>query len=216
MIKSYPNQQRNTKKIVLWSVGVAVLIVIGTVGYIVTAARSSHNKNDPAMTTPLATQQYTSVDPNIKIDEPRLLWKQDQNGWTPDGKVPNCDAKLNIKVPADITKVTSVLYPGQTRGGDYKSHGGFRFDGSDNSVTVITPIDGYIVRGGRYLVEGEVQYTFDIMNNCGVMFRVDHLPTPTSDSNPRAASGSCRRTTGFSNSTRGLAISGKRRPGSAT
>jgi hypothetical protein len=31
------------------------------------------------------------------------------------------------------------------------------------------------VRGGSYLAEGEVQYTFDVMNNCGVMYRVGHL-----------------------------------------
>jgi hypothetical protein len=79
-------------------------------------------------------------------------------------------------LPVNLSSVTSILYPGQTRGGNYKPHGGFRFDNSsDNQVNVVAPVDGFAVRGGSYLAEGEVQYTFDVMNNCGVMYRVGHL-----------------------------------------
>jgi hypothetical protein len=31
------------------------------------------------------------------------------------------------------------------------------------------------VRGGQYAVEGEPQYTIDVMNNCGIMYRLGHL-----------------------------------------
>lgn len=81
-----------------------------------------------------------------------------------------------MKSPVDISKATSVLYPGQVRGGNYKPHGGFRFDSANNNeVEVVAPIDGFIVKGGHYLTNGEIQYTFDVMNNCGVMYRVGHL-----------------------------------------
>jgi hypothetical protein len=81
-----------------------------------------------------------------------------------------------MKMPADISKVTGILYPGQTRGGNYKPHGGFRFDGTANDkITVTAPVDGFIVRGGHYLAEDEIQYTFDVMNNCGVMYRLGHF-----------------------------------------
>lgn len=76
----------------------------------------------------------------------------------------------------DVKKATAILYPGQTRGGNYKPHGGFRFDSAaNNDVTVTAPIGAYLVRGGSYIAEGEIQYTFDAMNNCGVMYRVGHL-----------------------------------------
>jgi hypothetical protein len=42
-------------------------------------------------------------------------------------------------------------------------------------MTVTAPIDGFLVRGGQYLAEGEIQYTFDAMNNCGVLYRVGHF-----------------------------------------
>jgi len=81
-----------------------------------------------------------------------------------------------LKMPVDISLVTSILYPGQSRGSNYKPHGSFRFDNSKNSdITVTAPMSGFIVRGGHYIAEGEIQYTFDVFNNCGVMFRVGHL-----------------------------------------
>jgi hypothetical protein len=101
---------------------------------------------------------------------------QTEAGWMAQQGAPTCSGTLTLDVPTDISKVTSILYPGQTRGGNYKPHGGFRFDTTANDkVAVKAPIDGFIVRGGRYLSEGEVQYTFDVMNNCGVMYRVGHL-----------------------------------------
>jgi len=78
--------------------------------------------------------------------------------------------------PIDLAAVTSILHPGQRRGGNYKTHGGFRFDNSpDNAVTVTAPLEGFLVRGARYIVEGETQYTFDVFNNCGIMYRIGHL-----------------------------------------
>jgi hypothetical protein len=70
-----------------------------------------------------------------------------------------------------------VLYPGQTRGGEYKAHGGFRFDraGQTNEVTVSAAMDGTVYRGSRYIEDGEIQYLFDFINDCGIMIRLDHL-----------------------------------------
>jgi len=75
-----------------------------------------------------------------------------------------------------------VLYPGQTRGGNYKPHGGLRFDnpGQSNNVSVSAPLDGVVYRGARYIEGGEVQYLFDIMNSCGILYRFDHLRTLSS------------------------------------
>lgn len=82
--------------------------------------------------------------------------------------------------PVDTTKVTSVLYPGQYRGGDYKAHGGFRLDGLPaNDVAITAPISAKLTHAGRYIEIGEVQYIFLFKTNCGLTYRFDHLLTLT-------------------------------------
>mgnify|MGYP000955439667 FL=1 len=81
-----------------------------------------------------------------------------------------------LQTPVDLSRVTSILYPGQERGGNYKAHGGFGFDNAtDNLVTVKIPLNGKISRVVRYREMGEIQYLFEFDGNCGVSFRFDHL-----------------------------------------
>jgi hypothetical protein len=87
----------------------------------------------------------------------------------------SCPTPL-LQTPVDLSTVTSILYPGQERGGNYKAHGGFGFDNAtDNLVTVKIPLEGKITRVARYRELGEVQYLFEFEGNCGVSFRFDHL-----------------------------------------
>lgn len=89
-----------------------------------------------------------------------------------------CPDPFVFQMPVDINKATSTLYPGQIRGGDYKAHGGFRFDGSKpNEITVTAPYDAEVIAGARYPAYGEVQYTFDFENPCGIRYRFGHLLT---------------------------------------
>ena len=88
---------------------------------------------------------------------------------------PSCPTPL-LQTPVDLSKVTSILYPGQERGGNYKAHGGFGFDNAtDNLVTVKIPLSGKITRVVRYKELGEIQYLFEFEGDCGVSFRFDHL-----------------------------------------
>ena len=81
-----------------------------------------------------------------------------------------------LQTPVDLSKVTSILYPGQERGGNYKAHGGFGFDNAtDNLVTVKIPLNGKVNRVVRYREMGEIQYLFEFDGDCGVSFRFDHL-----------------------------------------
>jgi len=81
-----------------------------------------------------------------------------------------------LQTPVDLSRVTSILYPGQERGGNYKAHGGFGFDNAtDNSVTVKIPLSGKITRVVRYKEMGELQYLFEFEGDCGVSFKFDHL-----------------------------------------
>lgn len=94
----------------------------------------------------------------------------------------SCPQITIFSLPIDITKVTSVLYPGQIRGGDYKAHGGFRFENSlPSDITVTAPIDAKVIAGARYPVNtGDIQYTFDFENDCGIRYRLGHLLTLSS------------------------------------
>lgn len=87
-----------------------------------------------------------------------------------------CPSPFIFKLPIDLSRATSILYPGQVRGGDYKAHGGFRFDGSKpDEITVFAPYEAKVVAGARYPVNGEIQYTFDFSHPCGVRYRFGHL-----------------------------------------
>lgn len=83
-----------------------------------------------------------------------------------------------LQLPTELENITSILYPGQERGGNYKPHGGFRLDNlSSNTVKVIAPMDAKLVAGSRYIEQGEEQILLDFQSSCGVKFRFDHLLT---------------------------------------
>ncbi len=105
-----------------------------------------------------------------------MTWNFSGSAWEVTGTPPSCPSPL-LGAPVDLSRVTSVLYPGQTRGGDYKAHGGFRFDraGQSHSVSVVAAMEASVYRGVRYIEGGETQYLFDFIHPCGVMIRLDHL-----------------------------------------
>jgi len=143
---------------------VAALALVGVIGWKVAGSKKDSSAPDNK-------QSQTSTEPTS------FIWQQTADGWQASETAPACPAQPMLKSPADISKVTSVLYPGQTRG-QYKPHGGLRFDNvTDNKMTVTAPFDGYIVKASRNFAEGttEIQYDFDIMSNCGVMTRLGHL-----------------------------------------
>lgn len=92
----------------------------------------------------------------------------------------SCPNPFVFKMPVDIKRATSILYPGQYRGGEYKAHGGFRFDKSrPDEIKVVAPYDAEVTAGARYPVNGEIQYTFDFSHPCGIKYRFGHLLTLT-------------------------------------
>lgn len=165
MIKT--NNQAGFAHIIIPIVAIVLVIAVGFVAW------QAFNKPKAPDNT---AQQPASTAPPANDAPSELLWQQGEGGWRTMSAAPDCPAQPMMKAPADLTKATGVLYPGQTRGGNYKPHGGFRFDGSKNAdIKVTAPIDGFIVRGGSYIAEDTVQYTLDIMNNCGVMYRLGHF-----------------------------------------
>jgi len=163
-------------------VGIVVVAVIGLAGYrVLTNKKTASTDNKQAETSQASTATAWSTDSTI-------TWEATgQGSWISlpyDAKVPACPDPLQLELPTtDISKATSLLYPGQTRsgtfegkGGNYKPHGGFRFDkNADNTIAVVMPFNGSVFRGNRVLVDGEIQYSFDIANACGMMIRLGHL-----------------------------------------
>lgn len=104
----------------------------------------------------------------------------------PDGDQRSIGLQTNTKhnscpiliTPVDMKHVSAILYPGQVRGGDFKPHGGFRMDNTNNNlVDVKAPLDAKITLASRYIEMGEMQYLFEFENSCGLKYRFDHLKT---------------------------------------
>lgn len=113
-------------------------------------------------------------------------WHLAEGGvWVAEGTPPACPDPLVVATPVDLGLATAILYPGQVRGGAFKGHGGFRFDGApDNNVTVRIPFDALLVRGSHGLRNGtdinsstglEEQDGFEFIAPCGVQFSFGHL-----------------------------------------
>ena len=144
------------------------VVILGVVGFVSWRVYSS--KSDETATN-------NSQPSSSQSGGQEVTWMQTESGWKPSGTPPKCPDPL-IKFPVDLSLATSILYPGQYRGGDYKPHGGFRFDkNTSNSVSVTAPMDAEVVRGSHYTVGGEDQYGFDFIAPCGYMYRFGHMLT---------------------------------------
>lgn len=141
---------------------VVILAVIGFVGW-----RAYKMKSQNETSFQVTNSQTGQVE--------KVTWSRTQDGWKLSGTPPACPEPL-LSMPTDIIQATSILLPGQTRGGDFKPHGGFRFDNqSNNNVAVTAPLDAGLVAGSRYIEMGELQYMLDFIAPCGYMYRFDHL-----------------------------------------
>jgi hypothetical protein len=157
------NKSQHGSHIVIVLIIVAVVGIVAALGWAFISQKENKNHNDG-----IASQNSEDNGP---------IWQQTAEGWRASRQAPDCPAQPMLKAPADLSKATSVLYPGQTRG-QYKPHGGLRFDTiTDNNITVTSPFDGYVVKATRNFAQGttEIQYGFDIMSDCGVMTRLGHL-----------------------------------------
>jgi hypothetical protein len=153
---------------------VLAIFIVGVVGF---AGWRVLGKDKTGNATSTSQQSSSSSQSSSASN---VTWEWGGDKWSATGGTPQaCPNPLALEQsPADISKATSILYPGQTRGGDYKSHGGFRFDGLKNGdVTVRAPMGAKLVKGSRYVESGETQYFFVFINPCGIMYRLDHLLT---------------------------------------
>lgn len=147
---------------------VFVVLILAVVGFAAWRVLSTKDKSSESASSSSTGQTAESS----------VSWSFDGKTWKADGTPPECSNPIEIPSPVDISKVTSILYPGQYRGNDYKAHGGFRFeDGTNSDITVTVPLDAVLTHGSRYIEMGEVQYFFVFVSPCGIAYRFDHLLT---------------------------------------
>ncbi len=104
-----------------------------------------------------------------------VIWQYMDDKWKPTGTPPMCPEPMIFQSPVDLDLVSSIIYPGQVRSGDFKPHGGFRTDGAQGPIEVRAPMEGYIVDVAHFYDEFGIHYMYDIQHPCGIMHRIGHL-----------------------------------------
>ncbi len=153
---------------------VASIAIIGAVGYLYVA---NFAQNDSSKNTPKTQSVPAPESSQPKTETTKVLWSFNGKEWLSSGTIPTCTNPLDFKLPSDINMATSTIWPGQMRGNDFKPHGGVRHDNSSGKTNVHAPMDGVLYRAANYIQDNEVQYMIDIINNCGIAYRLDHLRT---------------------------------------
>lgn len=163
-------KDKNQKGIAHFGLILGLVIVLGAVGFVGYRVMNKENTS--------STTQQTAAPAEKPEGVSSVTWEYDGSQWKASGMAPACPEPIQFESPVDVSKTTAILYPGQTRGGQYKPHGGFRFDSSANSdITVKAPIQAQLIEGSRYIEQGEVQYLLGFIAPCGIMYRFDHLLT---------------------------------------
>lgn len=150
---------------------VLAVVVIGAIGLVGYKVFSKNDKNDS--TTNSNTQQAVSSGESSDV-----TWQFNGEKWEASATAPACKDPFKFESPTDLSKATQVLYPAQQRSTGYKTHGGFRFDNSNNEdITVKAPFDSHLIKASRYIEQGDVQYFMVFTIPCGMAYRLDHLLT---------------------------------------
>ena len=152
---------------------VIALIATAAIGFAAWRVMDSSKKDSPKSVNDGSSQK---ADSKQESSGDTVSWSWAGNKWSPSSTPPACKEPLKFSVtPTETSLVSGILYPGQSRGGNYKPHGGFKLNTSSNTANVKAIMDGAVVSGARYIEGGEVQYMFTIVNDCGIAYRYDHL-----------------------------------------
>ncbi len=150
-----------------------VPLVLGVLFLIMVGSSPLSKVTSPIETFEVAKEKLSGISGSRDV-----FWEWDHNAkkWQSLGAPPDCPKTIIFPSPVDVSLASGILYPGQTRGGDYKPHGGFRFDNlPSNSVDVYAPMDGKLHQASRHWAMGEVQYVLYFVNDCGISYKLDHL-----------------------------------------
>lgn len=174
-----PAPKSNLVKVLLAVFGIALVVFAIVIAAVLATSKPNVDNANQSSTANNPTPQPQPA-PTPATMPTSINWGFSET-WTAMGDVPECPEPFTVNAPADLSTATNILYPGQIRGGDYKPHGGIRYDNATapSDVTVSLPMDAVLWRGSQYIESGEVQYLMDFIVPCGYMIRFDHLLTLT-------------------------------------
>lgn len=149
-------------------------VVVAVIGFALWRIQNLNNKTDVKSVNDGSSQQNQSTKEKTATGD--VQWSWGGSNWQSSSKPPACKEPIKFSQTAvKSSLVSGILYPGQVRGGNFKPHGGFKLNISNNQAEVKAIYDGAVVDGTRYIEGGEVQYMFTIENDCGIAYRFDHL-----------------------------------------
>lgn len=150
-----------------------IIILLFVVGVSTLVGLRIFQKNQ----TKEAATQVTTESQVVKSNDKKLVsWSNDGRTWKSSATPPVCDNPIRIVSPVDLTKVSSIIYPGQVRDGNYDSAGGFVFqDNSNETISVNSPLAASVMKANRYLEQNKTRYIFEFITPCGILYRLDRL-----------------------------------------
>ncbi len=158
--------------------GLAIAVIAVTVSACIPENKALPSANrQPSILQQQISPPVNQPLPPTRPAVPEVRWRLEKgNVWVATGTPPPCPEPLVLAAPVDLSLVTAVLYPGQPRGGEFKPHGGFRFDQqTDSRMTVKVPFDAQVVRASSIVLQGETQYALEFIAPCGIMYSFGHL-----------------------------------------
>ncbi len=156
---------------------VTSIVIVSAIGYLyATNFAQNSSRKDTQKTQSTSTPNSSQSKTEITKATDKVLWSFNGKEWLSNGQVPECANPLDFKLPSDIDTATSAIWPGQTRGNDFKPHGGVRHNNSSAGKTdVRAPMSGILYRAAKYIQDNEIQYMIEVVDNCGIAYRMDHL-----------------------------------------
>ena len=132
-------------------------------------------------TLPSADTTTASTEPSKPVS---WSWDETSASYTSTGTPPDCPSPLiDDGALVDVSAVTSKLWPGQVRDGEYLVNGTFRWSGPDepfpDGVTITMPFDGYITGAWQFLKAGSYLFGLNIVHPCGLMVRLSKMHDPS-------------------------------------
>jgi hypothetical protein len=154
-----------------------VIVAIFAIGWTVAKRQPNAGQATVAQDSSVTPQPQ----PGPVSDVGKGQWLERPGGpdsrWVYEGGTPSrCPSPLLKNSPVDVSKVPEYGFPGQWRGNHYKAHGAMRFTGSAaTDIKVKMPLDAKLIGLKRYMESGEIQYLVELVNDCGIKIRFDHI-----------------------------------------
>lgn len=160
-----------------------ILFPLSMIGVVFLLSGRVKNEEDAPIVVESSNDNEDSVVHNVtetanteEVQNSDVIWSFNEV-WTPSSTPPDCDDPLILDLPVVRSEVSGILWPGQVRGDDFKSHGGFRYPTTTQKHLVTAHTDMHLITASSYLSSGIKQYFLVFSSPCGIVYKFDHAFT---------------------------------------